>query len=87
MPSVPTSTFHVRGEPSSGLSDELFGLAQADGDDTVPNGAGRPAFPSQLLPRLIRLKDAPRYLGIDKNIFNRDVRPKITEIRHGSSSV
>ncbi len=26
-------------------------------------------------PRFLRLRDAPRYLGMDKNRFNRDVRP------------
>ena len=26
-------------------------------------------------PRFVRLRDAPRYLGMDKNRFNRDVRP------------
>lgn len=36
-----------------------------------------------LLPRLIRLRDAPLYLGLDKNVFNRDVRPGLAEIRHG----
>ncbi len=36
-----------------------------------------------MLQRLYRLKDAPKYLGIDKNVFNRDVRPELSEIRHG----
>ena len=27
------------------------------------------------LPRFIRLRDAPSYLGMDKNRFNREVRP------------
>jgi hypothetical protein len=36
-----------------------------------------------LLQRLVRLKDAPRYLGLDKNFFNREVRPVLTEIRIG----
>src|ERR1700732_1704953 len=37
-------------------------------------------------PRLLRLRDAPRYLGMDKNRFNREVRPWVTIIpigRHG----
>lgn len=34
-------------------------------------------------PRLIRLREAPHYLGLDKNVFNRDVRSELTEIRHG----
>ena len=40
-----------------------------------------------LLPRIIRLKDAPGYLGMDKNKFNELVRPFVTEIRYGSMSV
>ena len=38
-------------------------------------------------PRMIRLKDAPGYLGMDKNKFNELVRPFVTEIRFGSMSV
>jgi len=46
------------------------------------NCAGR-AF----LPRLIRLRDAPYFFGMDKNRFNREVRPFLTEIRVGKQSV
>jgi len=38
-------------------------------------------------PRIIRLKDAPGYLGMDKNKFNELVRPYVNEIRYGSQSV
>ena len=38
---------------------------------------------SRLLPRLIRFRDAPDYLGMDRNRFNREVRPYITEIPIG----
>ncbi len=31
-------------------------------------------------PRLIRLRDAPHYLGINKNRFNKMVRPLLVEI-------
>src|SRR3984957_14364252 len=34
-------------------------------------------------PRFIRLRDAPRFFGMDKNRFNREVRPHLTEIRIG----
>jgi len=37
------------------------------------------AFP----PRLIRLRDAPYFFGMDKNRFNREVRPLLSEIRIG----
>jgi hypothetical protein len=36
-----------------------------------------------LQPRLVRLKDAPGYLGIDRNTFNRLVRPDLKEVRFG----
>ncbi len=36
-----------------------------------------------LLPRLIRLRDAPYFFGMDKNRFNREVRPFLTEIQIG----
>ena len=35
-------------------------------------------------PRFVRLRDAPRYFGMDKNRFNREIRPQLTEIRIGS---
>jgi hypothetical protein len=34
-------------------------------------------------PRFIRLRDAPQYFGMDKNRFNREVRPFLTEIPIG----
>jgi len=40
-----------------------------------------------LLPRLIRLRDAPFYLGMDRNRFNAEVRPHVTEIRIGTQGV
>ena len=38
-------------------------------------------------PRIIRSKDAPGYLGMDKNKFNELVRPYVNELRYGSQSV
>ena len=40
-----------------------------------------------LLPRLIRLRDAPRYMGMDRNRFNHAVRPFVTEIPIGFQGV
>ena len=37
----------------------------------------------QIQPRLIRLRDAPDYLGMDRNRFNHEVRPTLTELRIG----
>ena len=40
-----------------------------------------------ILRRLIRLRDAPRYLAMDKNRFNSEVRPFLTEIPIGVQGV
>lgn len=39
--------------------------------------------PAAIQPRFIRLRDAPQFFGMDKNRFNRDLRPRLTEIRIG----
>src|SRR5687768_2942894 len=41
----------------------------------------------QLLPRLIRFRDAPTYLGMDRNRFNSEVRPHITAIPIGIQGI
>jgi hypothetical protein len=38
-----------------------------------------------MLQRFYRLKDAPKYLGMDKNTFNRDIRPELSVIRLGKA--
>jgi hypothetical protein len=38
-------------------------------------------------PRVIRLRDAPAYLGMDKNRFNDEVRPQIPEVPIGGHGV
>jgi hypothetical protein len=40
-----------------------------------------------LLPRLIRLRDAPFYVGMDPNRFNEEVRPYLIEIPIGKQGV
>lgn len=40
-----------------------------------------------VLNRLIRLKDAPSYLGMDKNRFNNEVRPALIEIPVGKQGI
>ena len=40
-----------------------------------------------LLPRLVRFRDAPGYLGMDRNRFNRDVRPHLTTIPIGQQGI
>lgn len=37
--------------------------------------------------RLLRLRDAPSYLGMDRNRFNVEVRPHITEIPVGKQGI
>ena len=37
--------------------------------------------------RLIRLRDAPAYLGMDKHYFNKKVRPAIKAIPIGKTSI
>ena len=41
----------------------------------------------QLLPRFIRFRDAPFYLGMDRNRFNAEVRPYLTKIPIGSRGI
>ena len=40
-----------------------------------------------LIPRLIRLRDAPIYLGMDRHRFNQDVRPNLTEVPIGTQGI
>jgi len=40
-----------------------------------------------LLPKFIRLRDAPFYLAMDKNRFNQDVRPTLMEIPIGEQGI
>jgi hypothetical protein len=41
----------------------------------------------QFVPRLLRLRDAPFYLGMDRNRFNSIVRPCLTEIPMGDQGI
>jgi hypothetical protein len=40
-----------------------------------------------LLPRIIRFRDAARYVGMDRNRFNSEVRPHLTEIPIGKQGI
>ena len=40
-----------------------------------------------LLPRIIRFRDAPFYLGMDRNRFNAEVRPNLTELPIGTQGI
>ena len=39
------------------------------------------------LPRVVRFRDAPGYLGMDRNRFNSEVRPYVTEVPIGRQGV
>jgi hypothetical protein len=55
------------------------------GNHNTPNAASGGDL--VLLPRVVRLRDAPGYLGMDRNRFNAEVRPYVTEIRLGKQGV
>ncbi len=40
-----------------------------------------------ILPRVIRLRDAPAYLGMDRNRFGAEVRPYVTTIPIGRQGI
>ena len=42
---------------------------------------------SPVTPRLIRFRDVPQYLGMDRNRFNSDVRPFLTEVPIGYQGI
>ena len=42
---------------------------------------------NRLLPRILRFRDAPRYVGMDRNRFNAEVRPNVTEIPIGKQGI
>ena len=39
------------------------------------------------IPRFIRMRDAPTYLGMDRTVFNHEVRPLLTEIPIGTQGI
>jgi hypothetical protein len=48
---------------------------------------GTRKHPSGLQPRIIRFRDAPFYLGMDRNRFNAEVRPHLTELPIGKQGI
>ncbi len=53
-------------------------------NDQAREYSGRGIF---IMPRVLRLRDAPRYLGMDRNRFNAEVRPHLTTIPIGNQGV
>jgi len=54
---------------------------------TLTNASAPASGDSSLLPRGIRLKDAPGYLGMNRNRFNAAVRPYVTEIKYSTQCI
>lgn len=46
-----------------------------------------PRAAPEITPRIIRFRDAPRYLGMDRNRFNAEVRPYLTEVPIGKQGI
>ena len=44
-------------------------------------------FGNRILSYLVRLKDAPFYLAMDRNRFNAEVRPQLIEVPIGSQGI
>ena len=53
----------------------------------VPILMQQPGAVHLIAPRLIRLRDAPFYLGMDRNRFNAEVRPYLVEIPVGRQGI
>jgi hypothetical protein len=47
----------------------------------------KPETFNYIIPRIIRIRDAPFYLGMDKNRFNTEVRPSLTEMKIGTQGI
>jgi hypothetical protein len=68
-----------------------------DGQDKVMESTAETSSPetakvcaephARLLPRVLRLKDAPAYLGMDRNRFNKEVRPGLIEVPIGKQGI
>ena len=46
-----------------------------------------PSRAPDIAPRIIRFRDAPHYLGMDRNRFNVEVRPYLTEVPIGTQGI
>ena len=56
----------------------------SENNDQAREYSGRGIF---IMPRVLRLRDSPRYLGMDRNRFNAEVRPHLTTIPIGRQGV
>jgi integrase len=62
-------------------------IEHAPSPRALPGRTSRVAKSIAFLPRFMRLRDAPSYLGMDKNRFNRDVRPHLCAIPIGTQGI
>jgi len=62
-------------------------VSQESSSEIVPAKATTSGSSLQLLPRVIRFKDAPGYLGMDRNRFNKEVRPGLVEFPIGTQGI
>ena len=62
-------------------------IEHAPSPRALPGRTSSLAEASPFLPRFIRLRDAPPYLGMDKNRFNRDVLPLLAVIPIGTQGI
>ena len=52
--------------------------------DPIPQHTAKATI---LQPRFVRLRDAPKYLGMDRHRFNLEVRPYLLEIPIGKQGI
>lgn len=64
-----------------------MGNSEHNNSNPHRDDAGQSLARITILPRLIRFRDAPAYLGMDRNKFNADVRPTLTEIPLGKQAI
>jgi hypothetical protein len=79
----------------AGLVQELKDLVNAISSSATPSPTQDPSKlrrakrlrHPRITPRVIRLRDAPGYVGMDPNRFNAEVRPYLTEIPIGKQGI
>lgn len=63
-------------------------VMESKAETSSPETAKACAEPhARLLPRVLRSKDAPAYLGMDRNRFNKEVRPGLVEVPIGKQGI
>jgi hypothetical protein len=70
-----------------GLNDRTYAPLAPEAADTRTRHVIADGGDYVLMPRLIRFRDAPYFFGMDKNRFNRELRPLLTEIRVGKQGI